>query len=199
MYQNHKRTKRGFTLLEVLLVIAAIGILASIVLVAINPNKQITQVRDAVRKAYVNTIRKAIEQYSIDNGGQYPTGIASGSYKDICPIGQVTGQCADLSALVPNYLSSIPVDPTGSNYKVGVNPNNNTISVWSDKSESIEVAVNKFATAVALAAGAKDPSFDTGIPVGFNSIVQTIALQSDGKILVGGSLLRIRDWDQMEY
>jgi hypothetical protein len=29
-----------------------------------------------------------------------------------------------------------------------------------------------------------DPSFDTGLPVGFNTTVYTIAKQSDGKIIV---------------
>jgi len=31
-----------------------------------------------------------------------------------------------------------------------------------------------------------DPSFDTWLPVGFNNTVQTIAIQNDGKFLVGG-------------
>jgi len=74
MIQNNKRTSKGFTLLEILLVIAAIGILASIVLVAINPTRQINQARQAVINSDKNTIEKALQQRLIDTG-QYPAGL----------------------------------------------------------------------------------------------------------------------------
>jgi len=67
--------KKGFTLLEILLVVAAIAILAGVVIVAINPGKQLGATRNAARQSDINTIVNAIYQYSLDNNGLFPTNI----------------------------------------------------------------------------------------------------------------------------
>jgi prepilin-type N-terminal cleavage/methylation domain-containing protein len=104
--QRDKRVKKGFTLLEILLVIAAIGILAAIVLVAINPTKQIAQVRTAAINSEKNTIEKAITQRLIDTG-TYPT-VIDGVQRRICS-NTVTTDCIDITAdIVPTYIAAIP-------------------------------------------------------------------------------------------
>ena len=142
MNKTHKGTRKGFTLLEILLVIAAIGILAAIVLVAINPNRQIAQARNAQRRADVNTIYKALEQYLIDNK-DYPSGIGETPI-DICINGNTTN-CVNLGEgiLVPTYIAAIPVDPQGGAYKVMKNPSNNRISVTAPDAELNQtIAIN---------------------------------------------------------
>ena len=109
------KIKKGFTLLEVLLVIAIIGILAAIVIVALNPNKQLGDARNAQRKSDVNTILNAVYQYDIDNSAM-PATISSSTPLGVCKYG--AGPCGvlvDLSVLVPKYVVGIPFDPTGAN------------------------------------------------------------------------------------
>lgn len=120
----HKNRKRGFTLLEIILVIAAIGILAAIVLVAINPNRQINQARQAAINSEKNTIEKALQQVLIDTGN-YPT-LVDGVQRKICS-STVTADCIDITAdLAPTYISRIPTGATytvarGNNGRVYVN------------------------------------------------------------------------------
>lgn len=116
-----KTSKRGFTLLEILLVVAAIAILAGIVIVAINPSKQLGDTRNAQRSADVNTILNAVYQYAVDNKGTLPATIPQVATCDatatklVCKAGQ-TGTCStgvDLSVLTASekYLVAMPTDP----------------------------------------------------------------------------------------
>ena len=109
--KNILRNQKGFTLIEILLVVAAIAILAGIVIVAINPNKQLGDTRNAQRKSDVNTILNAISQYSIDNNGTLPTGITA-TTTEICATGAAScSGLVDLSVLIPKYVVSIPSEP----------------------------------------------------------------------------------------
>lgn len=113
--------RKGFTLIELLLVIGIIAILASIVIVAINPTKQLGDARNAQRKSDVNTILSAVYQYAIDNDGNLPAGIDT-TNREICATGETcSAPAVDLDVLTGSYLVRIPRDPqvqtaTGTNY-----------------------------------------------------------------------------------
>ena len=61
--------KRGFTLIEVLIVMGIMAVLATIVIVAINPGRQFAQARNMQRVSNVNAILNAIGQNIADNKG----------------------------------------------------------------------------------------------------------------------------------
>ena len=61
----------GFTLLELLIVIAVLGLLAGIVLIAINPVEQLARTRDSNKKSDITSLAKAIEAYAVLNS-KYP-------------------------------------------------------------------------------------------------------------------------------
>ena len=115
---------RGFTLLEILLVVAAIGILAGIVIVAINPAKQLGDTKNAQRRTDVNSVINAVYQYALDNNGSFPTGIDSvftsaqvlgtdtTGCDTTCTATTTVASCLNLTAtLVPTYVVGIPLDP----------------------------------------------------------------------------------------
>lgn len=131
--KNRRQGKSGFTLLEVLLVVAIIAILAGIVIIAINPGKNLGDSRNSQRSADVNTILNAVYQYALDNNGAIPAGVpvAPAVAGEICSTATCSG-LVDLSVLTTagKYLVSIPKDPqcgtagsactatNGTNYKI---------------------------------------------------------------------------------
>ncbi len=96
--------------------VAAIAILAGIVILAVNPNKQLGDTRNGQRKADVNTILNAVYQYTIDNNGTLPTGITT-TLTEICASGGTCTGLVDLSVLTLNekYITSIPNEPQKTN------------------------------------------------------------------------------------
>jgi uncharacterized repeat protein (TIGR02543 family) len=106
--------------LEILLVVGIISLLAGIVIVAINPGKQLATVRNTQRKSDIKQINSAITQYYIANG-RYPATLpttltevcATGNLSTTTGSGIICGSLIDLTVLVPTYITAIPVDPQG--------------------------------------------------------------------------------------
>ena len=115
--------QRGFTIVELLIVIVVIAILAAITIVAYNGIQ--TRARDSQRDADLASIQKALELYYSDNG-MYPP--ASGSTS----INGSWSTTADASwpnlanAVVPTYVSAFPRDPISKQTGVGVFPWNDS-------------------------------------------------------------------------
>lgn len=134
------RSQKGFTLLELIVVMAIIAALSTTVIVAINPAQRFIQARDARRTTDVESILTAVHEYIVDNKGTYPPGITTSDQQ----LGTSTGNpscavstggcsvtntaCLDLSSTLAKYLKSIPVDPLNgtaqkTNYAVSIDTN----------------------------------------------------------------------------
>ncbi len=144
------KKRSGFTLIEVLLVVAIIAILAGIVILAVNPSKQLADTRNSQRRSDVNTIINAIYQYSIDNNGNLPASVTITS-QDICSTGAAscTG-LADMTVLTANgkYLVAMPKDPsngdaTNTKYTVVKDTNGRVTVAAPDAEQGATIAVTR--------------------------------------------------------
>lgn len=69
--QKEKNILSGFTLIELIVVIAVLGILSTVVIVAVNPTEQLSRGRDSSRKAAISQLGRSIFNY-VTVKGAYP-------------------------------------------------------------------------------------------------------------------------------
>ncbi len=100
---------KSFTLIELLIVVAIIGILAALIIVSVN--SAAAKARDAKRVEDLRNIQKALALYYTANGS-YPS--TSGGWWGNCPGGgshPVSGSNGYVPNLAPTYIPSLPLDP----------------------------------------------------------------------------------------
>ena len=107
-------TQKGFSLIELLVVMGILGIVMVGLFVGLDPIGQFQKTNDANRKSDLSSIQKALEFYYQDNG-EYPA--SSGDFKIVN--GSVTLNWG--SSWQP-YMNSLPSDPTGTKNYVYYSP-----------------------------------------------------------------------------
>ena len=126
-FKEVKKLNKGFTLIELLVVIGIIGILAAIVLVAVNPGRQFALARDQQRRSDLYSITNAIYQFAAEHDGNltdtdgddtlsnFPGGatcIGTDTIVDACfDLGAATDEAAT-EIVVPTYIAGLPFDPS---------------------------------------------------------------------------------------
>lgn len=108
---------KGFTLIELLVVIGILGILLTIVLIAINPARQFAQADNTKRSSDVSQLLNAVHQYAADHKGRLPTNMPALGAAAEAVANTGADICTELS---PTYLSLLPSDPQAANGGVGV-------------------------------------------------------------------------------
>ena len=126
-----KNNKKGFTIIELLVVISIIGLLSTISVIALNGARQ--KSRDAKRVGDMKQLQTSLELYFNDNS-RYPaaTGtlvLGAGNALVLCDAGFV----ADVANCPLNkvYMSLVPANPTpsGSDYSYTTDAQGTTYSV----------------------------------------------------------------------
>lgn len=116
-----KSLEKGFTLIEILLVMGILGILATTLVVAINPSHQFAKARDAERETDLIAILSVVTQYSAEHSGELPDTDGDPETSNFPTSATCIGTdvgCFNLAAagesgdeIVPVYAVSMPADP----------------------------------------------------------------------------------------
>jgi prepilin-type N-terminal cleavage/methylation domain-containing protein len=135
-----KKKRTGYTLIEMLIVIAIIGILASVIMVVVNPARQLAKARDTQRESDLFAILAAVYQYSTENSGDLPDTDGDSETSNFPTTPTCIGSdasCFNLSSageddtVVPVFMAQLPNDPlTGDSGNTGY-------FIWVDENDRL--------------------------------------------------------------
>jgi len=192
---------KAFTLVEVLVVIAIIGILAGIIIVSINPSRQFAQARNTQRQSDITVILNAVNQYFADTKGGVPATITTNptiicKTNDTSCVGLI-----DLSVLTnqATYLTALPIDPLcsadcnltlGNIFSDNFNRSNSTNlgSDWTERDADWGILLNSLKINVGAVFTSAQIVSNT-IPSTANYTVQStlnFSSTADGRMGIGG-------------
>lgn len=123
----------GFTMVEVLITVAIIGILADIIVLAVNPLYQIAKAYNVQRTHNLSSILDGFMEYAVEHSGAYQTvspppgadcaiPLAPAPPRHLCTAEMTSttcdfgapndgNGCVDMSHVAKLYLADIPQDP----------------------------------------------------------------------------------------
>jgi prepilin-type N-terminal cleavage/methylation domain-containing protein len=117
--KGHACRQAGFTLIEMLVVVAIIGLLSSVVLVGIGPAR--SRARDARRIADIRQVQNGLESYHSESG-RYPT------------VNQFYGRGT------PAVIPGLPTDPQGGSYTyISAPPDGYIVGICLENNRSQEI------------------------------------------------------------
>jgi len=102
------KQNKAFTLIEIVISVAIVGILSSFIIVQIIGANN--SAKDAKRELDIEAIKNAVVSYQNDHQRLAPT------QSTTCTIGGGSNPCTTLSAELENYLSQLPNDPNSGTY-----------------------------------------------------------------------------------
>jgi len=107
MKNVYRSNRKGFTLVEILIVVIILGILAAIVIPQFTSAS--SDARQSSLTSQLQTIRSQVELYKLQHGDAYPTsdGTAAGTWD----WSKLTGTSTYASKTVGPYLQQVPTNP----------------------------------------------------------------------------------------
>jgi len=151
---TNSKLQKGFTLVELLLVMGIMSILFTTLVIAVNPVRQFAKARDTKRETDLYAILSAVNQYQSEHSGNLPDTDGDPDTSNfpttLTCIGTDVG-CFDLGGagdtgetIAPYYLAEMPKDPkTGTDgnteYLIQVNSFNRLVASSSGETKVITV------------------------------------------------------------
>jgi general secretion pathway protein G len=123
-----RKNRRGFTLTEVLLVLAIIGVIAAMVVPNLIGNQQRANISAA--KLTIKAMEDAVKNYAIGNGGEFP----QGSREEVLTM-LTTATQDSTGRTIPPQLTEYPKDPWQQvlyyEFPTSKVPNGSKPAIWS--------------------------------------------------------------------